>query len=88
MDDNGLGLDDSGEEKTKADKPESRGAGSGDRKKLHGKLYLVPSPALCVWDLWLGYLLCDFSWESISVHLREGNKRSTRIPSRSGLVNH
>lgn len=58
VDDNGLGLDNSGEEKTKADKPESCGAGYGDRKKLYRKLFLGPSPALCVWsgDLWLGYL--------------------------------
>ena len=71
LDDNGLGLGDSGKEKIKADKPESHGAGYGDRKKPHRKLYLVPSPALCViWDLWFGCLLSDFSWESISVHLR------------------
>lgn len=48
LDDSGLGLSDSGEERTKADKPEGRGAGYGDRKKSHRKLYLVPSPALCV----------------------------------------
>lgn len=34
--------------KTKAGRPESHGAGYGDRKKLPSKSYLGPSPALCV----------------------------------------
>lgn len=46
-DDKDLGLEDSAEEKTKADEPESRGAGHRNRKKLHGKLCLFP-PQLCV----------------------------------------